>query len=178
MANEPDRLDRMIDAALTGYSAAEPLDGLEERVLNKAFAQRPRVTGWWIGWAAATLAAALLLALGVAHWPNRTAATVHATPESRREVAILPPLSESPREEAPRRTIPARRKPVSRADLPKMPVFPTPSPLSDTERALLRFASLHPNEARNAGAWLQAGPPKEIVIDPIEIPPLKSDGEQ
>src|SRR5436305_7129563 len=55
-----DDLDRLIDCGLAGYSSAEPLVGLEQRVLRRVRAVRRR--RWW-GLVLIPAAAVLVLAL-------------------------------------------------------------------------------------------------------------------
>ena len=53
-----DDLDKLIDGALSAYSAAEPLAGLEQRVLGRVrAAQASRRRRWRWALAAATVAA-------------------------------------------------------------------------------------------------------------------------
>ena len=63
--NEKDRskkLDELLDAALASYGAAEPLRGIEERVLNRLRGEEAR-RPWWMWSAVAAAAAAAVVAV-------------------------------------------------------------------------------------------------------------------
>ena len=66
---------------------------------------------------------------------------------------------------------------ASPRSLPKRDQFPTPVPLTPEERALIALAQLRPAEAE-AIAELQKKNSREIEIPPIEIPPLRIDGNR
>lgn len=162
-----DDLDKLIDGALSAYSNAEPLAGLEQRVLQKVrAAEAARKRRWW--WAVLALAAPALAAIfffAPARQPRITAPVAIAPPPPAPvPVAPAPPSVEPPRTAAvkPRRAAPAR-------PLPKKPMFPTRSPLTREERLLVAVAASHPQ-------LLMARPPDEIAIKPIEIAPLNLDG--
>jgi hypothetical protein len=61
--------------------------------------------------------------------------------------------------------------------LPKLEQFPAPTPMTAEERALLAFVEQHPAEARQVFADLQKSD-EPIEIQPIQIPPLQSDGAE
>ena len=68
MADENwDRLDRMLEAALAKYAAAEPRPGLEDRVLANLRAERTRmpVHAWW-RWSVAAVLAVVIVAMALA----------------------------------------------------------------------------------------------------------------
>jgi hypothetical protein len=164
-----DDLDKLIDGALAGYSSAEPLAGLEGRVLGRVRAveaarKRRRL------WAAAipALAAVVLIAFFVRkpQQPVRVvkmgvppAPVVSAPPAPTVVVAQTPPKAVKIRKAAPSR------------ELPKRPMFPTPSALTRDERLLLSLAQSHPEA-------LPAPLPAEIDIKPIQIAPLDIHGDQ
>src|SRR5579862_4281610 len=108
MANgKHDEPDRALDAALAKY-AAEPRAGLEERVLANLRAETARGTerAWWRWGALASVAAALLIGVGLSgRLGNRTHPTTHvavaapatdpartnvATNSEQREVGVRP----------------------------------------------------------------------------------------
>ena len=67
--DERDELDGLIDGALSEYSSADPMDGLEDRVLRRVqAAAAPRRSPWpyRLGFAVPALAALLLA--GIALW--------------------------------------------------------------------------------------------------------------
>lgn len=170
--NGRDTLDSMLDGALACYSGAEPLTGLEERVLQRVRASdvpRRRPVGWAVAFA---LAAALVLVAIVMKTPR------YATPK-RGEIARTEASAklEQPRIVSKERSIrlTARRAPSS---LPKQQQFPAPAPLTTEERALRSFVERDPAEAQQVFAQLRKRTNDPIEIQPIQIAPLRIDGAQ
>jgi hypothetical protein len=168
-----DELDRRIDNALAGYAGAEPLAGIEERVVRRVrVASRRRAFGWA---AAIAVAAGLVAAVIVVRAPQ------HAMPKSNviARVETVSPPRPVPVAEKPR-VVPVHRvksRVLRPGPLPKQEQFPAPTPLTAEERALLALVEHHPAEAQHVFAELQkSGEP--IEIQPIQIPPLQSDGAQ
>jgi len=148
----------MIDGALASYSTAEPLAGLEQRVLQRVRAARRR-RRWW-GLLAAPVAAALVLALLPA---KRVEIAVAPTPRAEQEpIGVATVRERSP--QAPRRPHPIQSN-------PKRESFPTFSPLTPEEQALVELARTKPQQ-------LPPPPARELEIKPIEIAPLNPDGRQ
>lgn len=173
-----DELDRMIDGALASYSGAEPLAGLEERVLNRvrvAEAERPRLRLWrWV------LVGSVLAALVVVAIVLRTQRNPAPKTNDIARVETLAPLVQTPAREAPR-VAPTRRgvgKVFQPKRLPKLEQFPAPAPLTAEERALLAFVERSPKDAQQAFADLQKRTNERIEIEAIQIPPLQIDGAQ
>ena len=158
-----DDLDDLIDGALSTYSSAEPLSGLEQRVLNGVrAAERSRKRRWW--WAALALAApavAAILFLTPARKPTPVPVAVTTPPRAHVEPA-------GPAEPRPAPAVRTRRTGRPRV-LPRKPTFPTPSPLTREERLLVELAASRPQ-------LLMARPMDEIEIKPLEIAPLITDG--
>jgi hypothetical protein len=167
--NRHDELDSLIDGALVSYSDAEPLAGMERRILNRiraTEAARRRMARWW-RWAIAIPALASLVALAaVMRWGR-----VQPVPktETARAEAAPPPARIEPLAAPAGRIPPPRAQP--RRLLPKQERFPTPSPLTPEERALIALAQTHPEA-------LQFQTVERIEIPPIAIPPLRIDGGQ
>jgi hypothetical protein len=162
--NHGSEFDRIIDGALSSYSIAEPLAGLEQRVLNRirlAESRRKRFRFWQF---AVAVAAALLVMIAVTFRTDR-----RPVPNVVAVVRLPKPPVEAKPSLAPRKI--ARRAPRVRS-LPKEGQFPTLSPLTAEERALLAWVKFPAAEAPKAFA---DGP---IEIQPIEIKPLQSDGSQ
>jgi hypothetical protein len=185
--NHDEHLDNLLDDALSEYRDAEPLAGLEARLLQRLHLQpQQRRVAWW-KWAtvaacAATLAFAVWLAL-------------------RPQVPTAPPQTETHKLDVPPETQPAaqtpRSAPQSPRELPKesarntdrrvltattrqsrvAPIkdrgddsAPLRAPLTGEERQLLALAQTHPDALR---AISQADQP--IAIAPLNIQPLPSE---
>jgi len=166
MGTERDDLETIIDGALAGYSAAEPLEGIERRVLNRLRAdERARVRRSW-AWGFALAFAASVVAAFVLLQPQPVPA-----PRAARIVLPNPVI-----EPAPARLQPPKRRAVGRRSLPKARQFPLPVPLNGEERALLALVERHPVEARQAFAELQKRGEEPLEITPIQIAPLPDNG--
>jgi hypothetical protein len=169
-SNDSGELESIIDGALSTYSSAEPLAGLEERVLNRihgAEAGRRRFGPW--RWTAAVSALAAMVVAAIALRPRHT-------PDVRQTsfVAATPPPSRPERRVGPKRSArTATRRALSPKSYPKQAQFPAPAPLTVEERALLAFV-----EAPRAFAELQKRNNEPIEIQPIQIAPLQIDGAQ
>jgi hypothetical protein len=184
--DDRDELDDVIDAALPGYSSADPVEGLADRVLHRIhLTGAARRSLWPYRWVFALPALAVLLFVGIALW-MRWNAPSRATNATRR-VAVFKPPSPAPwpqltpapalREAKPKRRIGTRQEHSAPArSLPKEEYFPTPVPITDEERALVAWAGRAPAEAIQAFAELRKRSDETIAIQPIEIPPLRSDG--
>jgi hypothetical protein len=172
-----DDLDRMIDSALAGYSSAQPLAGLEERVLNRVrLSARRRVIAWAV--AGAVVASVMVAAIFV-RMPRAPAPASHDVARLQTPGPSLPvPVKEEPRV-APkhRRGRIATMRAEPPRPLPKLEQFPSPMPITAEERALLAFVKHHPAEAKQFVAERQNGD-KPIEIEPIEMAPLQRNGAQ
>jgi len=167
---ELDQLDRLIDASLPGYSQAEPRPGFERRVLACARAERRFRLSPFAGWALAVPAiGCLLLVLVIRH---NTGAS-HREPQPQTAAASIPGKSApaiiaSGRPPVAEISTKSRKsaRPVSQQALPKQDVFPTPSPLTNEERAIVAFSPIP--------AQLPMPPDSSISqIDPIHIAELQ-----
>ena len=163
-----DELDQLIDCGLAGYVDAEPLAGLEKRVLERVrladVGRRRRV--WW-GWVMAAGAAAVAAVFLVADRPRPVQPLVGQA--LRPAAGLLPGVPAQSRRQAERPTPQIRRNPATQSRLPKRDQFPTPAPLTAEERALIQLAQFDP-EALQSSAEL-----RPIEIAPIEIAPLQID---
>ncbi|MEN6536924.1 MAG: hypothetical protein ABFD89_24940 [Bryobacteraceae bacterium] len=185
--DDRDELDELIDSALARYSSAEPLDGLEDRVLRRVQgAQRARHSPWRYRLAYAIPVFAVVLIAGVALWMGwdeqpraRDVARNVAVPapsgaaQGPRASPTLPVREARPRHATtkPRRTVPAK-------SLPKEECFPSPAPLTAEERALVAWVSRAPTEAAQAFGDMQKRSIEPIKIEPIQMPPLQMNGGQ
>jgi hypothetical protein len=172
-----DELDNLIDGALSEYSSVEPMEGLEDRVLRRVHAAgTARRSPWLWGVGVAIPAAAALLLLWVV-WRPQPCST---NPAPKLAVVKTPPAPLKPPQVSPApvgRVMKPKRRPVTRP-LPKEEFFPSPSPLTGEERALVAWVQRAPLEAQQAFADLRKRSEEPVVIEPIRIPPLQSDGNQ
>ena len=166
-------LDQLIDAALPSYSAAEPRPGLEQRILAHALAEpQPKRSLAW-AWALALPTVACLLAfLFFAGRQNSNRNTLQAT------ATTAPiPLRQLHRKRPQRiHSVPPRKRPlptkmsaqpsVTRETLPKQDVFPSPSPLTDEERAAIALVRDPPQMPRQTDT-------ARVEISPIHIAELQ-----
>lgn len=169
--NHGDELDLAIDRALSAYSEAEPLAGLEGRVLHRVrVANVRRRRTMWVGLAAAAVAAGLLVTVLVQPRPMPVVT----------EVARVAPAPSVPKPGAQTHTARPRvskRHVAHVRRLPKQETFPAAAPLTQDERALLAFAARHAAEVTSAFREIdRSGEPLDIA--PIEIPPLSTDGSK
>src|SRR5579864_4932159 len=161
---EQDEFDRVLDAALAKYTAAEPRAGLEERVLANLRGEQARVPDrvWW-RWSAVAAVAAVAAVIVVV-----LALGLRSDKASRPIVVNHPSTStEAPRERGTEivsnahssGTRPARpsaaRKPavqpsppvVAIALAPKLEQFPSPQPLSEQEKLLQNYVAQNAEQA-------------------------------
>jgi hypothetical protein len=164
-----DELDNLIDHALSGYASAEPLAGLEGRVLTRVrTAARSRGRRWvWVLGALASVLAAILIVLFASKPRPVPVANVERPPvpveSAPAPVAVV--------QQSGSRPATSRRRAASPHVLPKREQFPTISPLTSEERMLVEMAESHPQE-------LLVRPVEQIEIKPIQIAPLQIDGSQ
>lgn len=168
-----DPLDRLLDAALSSY--AEPANGLEERVLRRVSrAAAPRRRFVWL-WPAGLAAAATLLLVVAAPWrsslPPHTAPRATAAPPPARAAVEPPPAPPRLQHTAAHRAIAAP------APLPKLDIFPAPSPLTHQEQALLQFVAQSSAQQQHALLAERQQADAPIRISAITIPPIASPAE-
>ncbi len=175
--DDRDELDDLIDGVLPGYSSAEPLEGLEARVLHRVQAAgAARRSPWFCRLGLAIPALAALLLAGIAlrmGWNSQSRATNVTQKAAVSVPASLTPLQPSP---APAIQVVEPKHSVPVRSLPKEEQFPTPVPITDEERALVAWVGRAPLEAEQAFADLRKRSAEPIEIQPIQIPPLQSDG--
>ena len=172
-------LDDLIDEALASYSDAEPLRGLDERVLHRvgAAAVRRRRSSI-LAWVSALAVAAFVLVLALRDNAEEAPYVAQSRPPAARSV----PVSSTVRIDEPQSAKPSPRrfqKPVrgvaTSESLPKEPVFPAFVPLTEGENALVAFVRRDPEQALEVYNGLQSGTIQEIRIPEIVIPPLTSE---
>jgi hypothetical protein len=153
-----DEFDSVLDAALESYSNVEPPPGMEERIAARIRASRERTGfGWW-RWAAVAIPVLACLVAVFAYRdrppidPPRVAWTAPPVPVLARPVA-------------------KRAQHAKPAPLPRLEVFPTPTPLTSEERALLVLVAQSPELARELLIPTEPKP-----IEPIKIEPISDGG--
>ncbi len=183
-----DRLDELIDTALAGYTDAEPLAGLEERVLRRI--ESVPTPSRWRGWYSprwALVLASLLVLLGIAtrvRWTPSAPIAETQTSEQRRSEAVAPnQTAKTVRAARPLAPVPpkarTRRNVSGSLGLPKKERFPMDSPLTSEERALVRWSTRAPEQMSQFLASLQEQRTEQPVsVEPIRIEPLPSDGNE
>jgi len=189
-----DEFDNILDDALAEYREAEPLAGLEGRVLRRLAEPTRRRRAWW-GWSLAAGLAMALLAVAARFelrdppyqpLPTYQASTEQPTvaqpsPNLRTERDLSADL-ENVRPDYPE-GFPAgilghQRRASSRPALPgganrgRRSQFPAPVPLTFEERALLALARTDPEALRTL-----PGNDTELAIAPISIQPLADGGD-
>jgi hypothetical protein len=161
-----DDLDKALDSALAQYSSAEPLDGLEQRVLNRVRAEgrggRSGLGRWLLAMGALVLAGLIAMAV----LPKRPTQPVAVAREPLgaglpRSLPIRVPVQVPGLQPAPARK--ARAKPIRR-----------PAPLTPEERAWLVLAARAPVETTEARLDLESRGVEPIRIEEIKIEPLRS----
>lgn len=173
-------LDAILDEALAAYANAEPDPSLRVRITVAAESTRSHIwNGRLVGLGAACACAAAFAFLWMHHAPvisspapvvQRSMKPAASSPAVERNIAAG---------EVSRRTHHARR---NRQAMPKLAVFPAPSPLTPTEEAWMSVAESHSAAVSRAFAPVQKAqaplstPP--ITIQPIVIAALTiADGQ-
>lgn len=183
--NTNNEFEAILRDALAEYRDAEPLTGLEARILRRV--QGPQRRAWW-GWSiAAGLAMALL---AVAAWfelrdpPYRPVSTYQASADrpvfgqappmahTRGGPADLPQFTPKSSDHLPRRTVAAQTPRATVVPPSVREEFPASSPMTSEERALLALANTDPDALRTL-----PGNEKELAIAPITIQPLAGGNE-
>jgi hypothetical protein len=152
--------DRWLDAALKRYGQAEPLPGMERRVLANLRAEKPSIAEHWNWWPMLGTLAVLVVGTstflirgrGVAPGPVERHAVLSASPK---EATVFPPLvagsavSLSAPSVRSTRTAGHRTRPAIAIseDAPWLEQFPSPRPLSEQEKLLMIYVRQSPREA-------------------------------
>jgi hypothetical protein len=181
MLDSPEELERILERGIAGYSDAEPLAGMEERIVARIHAADRRRPGIW-GWRAALILGLAVMAIAASGWllavrgsrQTITAALDHKAPP--------PYLAPAPILHDIRQPPSHRRGPVrvsrTKKPPPKGPIFPTPSPATREERLLLVLVEKNPEEAAKAFASLRQQEEGPIAIAPITIAPIATNDDQ
>jgi hypothetical protein len=175
--DEERKLEELLDSMLAAYSAAEPRPGLETRIVANLRTQGSQSDGrswgrFWL-WAGAGVAAAVAaLVFAVLHRPAERpiptpAEIVRSTPKPAPDTSSpAKPLQESSK--AVRHAL---HKPavVQVADM-RPDAFPTPTPLSEQERLLLRYLAGTPKEEIVAQSHVDEPPQDSLPENQTALP--------
>ncbi len=181
-----DEFEDILHGALAEYRDAEPLAGLEDRVLCRlrlAADHRRKLLWRWSALAAAAAMLTIAVWLGVSararHTPSPAAATHKPAPPAEpqrkpsvsaaahRGAASSVPAVKTARTKQPHVSASSPRVSLQRA--PRREEFPMPTPLTSSERSLLALAQTHPAALQGLQ---EQDIDKQIDIAPIAIEPL------
>ena len=153
-----ENFERELDAALAKYAAAEPRDGLEQRVLANLRAQNAQASRYgWRRWAAGGFAVASLAVLLI--WAGeRNSAPVNIGSRTTQDgvawtIARVPAATATPSghngltHRTRQSDLTERNARESGDSLPKLAQFPAPEPLSEQEKLLVRYVEQSPQDA-------------------------------
>ncbi|MGI9070253.1 MAG: hypothetical protein ACR2JB_02715 [Bryobacteraceae bacterium] len=178
-----EELDKILDSALASYSQEEPRPGLDGRVLNRIRAAGEVRRLAWLRWMVAipVFASFLLLVFWISDSSKPARSTFRASTEIRghaafqnrdRQGAVNRPQTHGARVAGSR---PSAKH--LRLRLPKREQFPTPTPLTAEERALLAFVGRLPKQAQEVLADARSRSAEPIEIKEVHIEPLQSSGQ-
>jgi hypothetical protein len=163
--NQPADIEIQIEEALARYSSAEPLAGMEQRILNRIqFAPRARPTRLS---PTALAAFALSVFICVHLWPVRL--SVRLSPQPVQSARAVSQVTQPPPEAM------AATTRVHPRQHPRKPNFRAPAPLTPDERALLSLIELHPAQAQQVFEDLHNRTSQPIEIPALEVRPLSED---
>lgn len=180
--NDNERLDKILDEALSEYREAEPLAGLEDRVLQRLQGRKRAGTSLWLRWG---LAAACLAVVVMAVWigmarrtPESVTPAKMATPQPIAQApvqtpapAVAGPVVKAGELRGPARHHAGTTTPAATVAHSVPSVFPLPVPLTAQEQAFLAIVQGNADSGR-----LATGLDDTLVIAKIEIKPLESSG--
>jgi hypothetical protein len=188
--NDNEQHDNLLDEALSAYREAEPLAGIEDRVLQRLRLHADeRRTAWW-KWAAVAACVAMLAFVawlglrghgsqGPVARQQTQASNVDVPPEAR-TAAETPGTTTNKPARQPQNRIQAQvargaGTPMQTARLDDSGREPPhlPQPLTGEERQLLALAQAHPDALRSISQEDQP-----IAIAPLTIQPLPSEANQ
>lgn len=177
MSHENDhKLDEMLNAMLSAYSSADPRPGLETRILAKVQEQAVKETARWgfrWNWAIAALATAGLIMMAIYisrlqphHLEPQVATRPHQPKNS--APALQQKSLTTPKLTASHASTQRHKAQIARVPQPagdqviavRQEVFPSPSPLSEQEKLLLRYLTRTPREELIAQS--RPDPPDEM----------------
>jgi hypothetical protein len=194
--------DALLDEVLKEEAQAEPLSGMERRILTRLREEKVLGGGWARGWwlGAASLAACLVVAVAVHHWFGTSSGSHVAAPitapqtaiarrdgegdaENKRELKVAPFRREARRKISPGRAgeavLSGEQVQVREERLPKLDTFPSVtqkgSLLVESKRGDSRDAAkaiAQSPQLAQALLDLKAEQERPLEMDAIEIKPL------
>jgi len=145
VADQEKQLDHLLDSLLANYADAEPRPGFETRLRTVLHEPKPTFRfGWlWAGAAAAVMAVAIF-----AIYNSRPAELPPPPTIEAAKPPVLLPIRPIPAPHVSQKRHGLRVEPLPlTADVgPRQEVFPTPIPLSEQERLLLRYLAGTPRD--------------------------------
>lgn len=171
-----DRLDEVLDDALASYGETPENEGLEQRILariTEAAKRRHPRKRWMFAVGAATAAIAACLFL----WTTTkvTEQTVPASTRTRALAKVETPVTRAIRTPEPAAVLvnaAKQRRPRKKPAEPKLSQFPTPSPLTREEQALVQLATYNAKDTARELTY-PGGPVKPVQITQIDIKPIR-----
>jgi hypothetical protein len=189
MKNENEmRLDDLLDSALAQYGAAEPLHGLEDRVLGRLNGAGARRAWWMWGGVATAVAAAIVVVVllarpaeqkpaptaGAQSIPQQNVGSQSAVKQQsaapvpiRKQPSVVPNANTSASLRPRAQGQPKLRPETAANALPRRDVFPTPMPPTEQERLLARYVRVTPRAEVLAQVNRK---PLEFHEDPLSAP--------
>lgn len=175
-------VDDLLEASLARYSSVMPRTGLEGRVLAHArAAQERRARVMWAWWLSAGVAV-IMFTVAVLNFTHRQA--IPTPPKSVEVVKAVSGIGPRPVAAPPkqvRATLHASKRQIWEANLisaaeeNRLPMFPSPSPMTDQEKLLVQYVRTTPAEALSATPS-ESEDFQKLKIEEIAITPL--DAEQ
>jgi hypothetical protein len=161
------QLDDLLDSLLSHYASAEPRPGLETRVLasirqaRRAEKVRWMGLGWW--WAVGAVTVVVTAALIVfSSYGGRSHPVKKQIQRAAQQRTIPAPKGDFGPGRAIGRSVKHPRRQVHLAEV-KKEVFPTPAPLSQQEKLLLRYLAGTPRQEVQAQSHPDP-PPDDVAF--------------
>ncbi len=178
-----DELDKILDSALSSYSQEEARPGLETRVLSRIRASGQARRFAWLRWAVTipAFAALLLLVFWISDASKPARSTVKDSAATLQYSTVFQSRDRKGAVSRIQKHLAAAIRPSAKhvpLPLPKHEQFPTPTPLTDEERALLAFVACSPKQAEEVLADAKSRITEPIQIKEIQIEPLQDGGQE